>query len=97
MVTLSVQVLEVPVVASVSKFSVSGEPKAVIEPLFVSADEEGGLPSKSDEATNAATRTRGKAALRCLKADLNALDEVKTLLGLLGLIESISCPSFSPA
>jgi hypothetical protein len=89
--------LVVPVVARVLKFSVSGEPKPVIEPLFVSADEEGGLPSRSDEATNVAIKTRSKAARRCLKADLAVLREFKTRLGRLGVIESISCPSFWPA
>jgi hypothetical protein len=38
-VELSVQVILVPVWARVSKFSVRGEPRAVILPLFVSADE----------------------------------------------------------
>jgi hypothetical protein len=94
---LSVQAIAVPTEARVSKFSVSGELNAVIEPLFVSADEAGGLPSKSDDETNAAMRPRSKAARRCLKADLNVLDVLKTRLWRWGLIESISCPSFLPA
>jgi hypothetical protein len=36
------------------------------------------------------------AARRCLKADLNVLSEFETRLGRVGLIESISCPSFLP-
>jgi hypothetical protein len=41
MVELSVQVIVVPVEASVSKFSVNGVPNDVILPLFVSADDRG--------------------------------------------------------
>ena len=71
----------VPVDARVSKFSVSGEPKEVIEPLLVSADEEGGFPRSSDEVTNAVTKTKSKAACRCLKADPTVVGELETRLG----------------
>jgi hypothetical protein len=54
MVTLSVQVFAVPPVANVLKFSVRGEPSAVMLPLFVRADERGRI----NEIANTLKRTK---------------------------------------
>ena len=61
MVELSVQVKLVPLEASVSKFSVSGVPSAVMLPLFVSADEGGirdAIPTANKIVATTASRIK---------------------------------------